>query len=121
MTHKKWVKMSKVRRLIKVAKLAGWSVYQSDYLYGWHNIWHSEEDHWDAGLVPDYLNDLNAIQTLVNTLSDKPENGERVSNHAFYIAALVAITETFDGYAWDIVNATAAQRAEAFVLTMEPE
>lgn len=66
--------------------------------------------------VPDYLNDLNAMHEAENTL-----NG---SHLCLYASILFTVTnaglgaQTIDHERWGLLRATAAQRAEAFLRTL---
>jgi hypothetical protein len=61
--------------------------------------------------VPDYCNDLNAMHEAEKQMS----TGE----HSFYLRTLAGITTNNPDDLGIAVFATARQRAEAFVLTME--
>lgn len=64
--------------------------------------------------VPDYLHDLNAMHEAENAVIFKEEHGEGLK----YSQALRRITEddkSTDRWQW---NATASQRAEAFLRTI---
>jgi hypothetical protein len=61
------------------------------------------------GLIPDYLNDLNAMHEAEKILSDE--------SHADYACELVK-TIRRNGEWFESVSATAAQRAEAFLRTI---
>jgi hypothetical protein len=61
------------------------------------------------GLIPDYCNDLNAMHEAEKILSDE--------SHADYACELVK-TIRRNGEWFESVSATAAQRAEAFLRTI---
>lgn len=123
MTREKWAAMSDDERRIKIAELCGLESIHFDknrtrllhvvrrQLFGGY-----------ATRVPDYLNDLNAMREVLDTL----EGGVR---HLAYMNNIMKVIIP-DGDEWwagsnndleSLHNATAAQRAEAFALTMEPE
>jgi hypothetical protein len=111
MTHEKWIALTPEQRRTKVAELCGWKSFPlSD---GCPDYWEKGEDvRINGRYLPDYLHDLNAMREAVNTLTDAQYN-------------------TFCDLLWNFcggasgkagaINASAAQRAEAFVLTLEPE
>jgi len=72
----------------------------------------AEGKYWGSIGIPDYLNDLNAMHEAEKTLSqkDKREYAYQL-NGGYYTSGL---DDTFD-----IVHATAAQRAEAFLKTID--
>jgi hypothetical protein len=68
--------------------------------------------HYEGWSIPDYLNDLNAMREAQNTLT--------FSQQVDY-ASLLAGRRTSEGWIsneWALINATAAQRADAFLLTL---
>lgn len=105
MTHDKWIKLTPEKQRIKIAELCG---------YRWLADVHTTinyaflNDAEEMSRVPDYLNDLNAMHEVENTMPEHKWN--------IYDDILETIVDA--GFIW---NATAAERAEAFVLTMEPE
>lgn len=115
MTHKQWVKMSKARRQIKVARLAGWygihslDVYGRTVWYGWHDTLHPKKKYSYETMLPDYLDDLNETHII-----EKLIPYEKMFKYVLWLARLTGPNGVY-------CLATAAQRAEAFVLTMEPE
>lgn len=67
------------------------------------------------GLIPDYLNDLNAMHKVCETLTEQQEMAFRDQLHAitrrdYESGVRSRILST--------INATAAQRAEAFLITL---
>lgn len=61
--------------------------------------------------LPDYLNDLNAMNEAEDYLGDDPCDGER-SEWSMFKAALTAICKREE---CDVIHSSAAQRAEAFL------
>jgi hypothetical protein len=114
MTREKWSKMTADDRLIKVAELCVW---QENRGYWWNDMLDKSRPKSDDGIrtfagIPDYLNDLNAMHEAENTIL-----GAIAFVRRRYYQNLDAIT----GDPWNTIVATAAQRAEAFALTLEPE
>lgn len=66
-------------------------------------------------LVPNYLNDLNAMHEAVMGLDSKQRItfGEELVRHVIGANSIFIKSQTFD-----CINATAAQRAEAFLRTL---
>jgi hypothetical protein len=60
--------------------------------------------------VPDYLNDLDAMHEAEGSLSDPAKRT--------YINALVLVVNESEWSKWPTAHATAAQRAEAFLRTL---
>jgi len=104
--------MSPEAQRIKIAEACGWTFITSDPKYphglppkGKHNTYTSP--------LPDYLNDLNAIHEAVKRL---PQNLK-----PRYFACLCTVVSgaiSLHGYA-EATEATAAQRCEAFLKTIE--
>lgn len=61
---------------------------------------------------PDYCNDLNLMHEAEKTLS-RGQNYNQLCGYGFYITTLIQIC-----YQDHVINATASQRAEAFVRTI---
>ena len=133
MTRKQWAKLSDDEKRIKVAELCGWkkTTYRAlGYKRGavdaelWLDA--KEDQHEEYELdgerypFPDYLNDLNAMheaEQLLHHLWDKKHPGASAWDEFMRQLELVVGDRGWVA-TW---NATAAQRAEAFVLTKEPE
>ena len=103
--------MTPEQQRIAIAEACGWK---------WHSRSKGKIKVWDNGLdyvfydsdLPDYLNDLNAMHEAEKTLSqkDKREYAYQL-NGGYYTSGL--------DDAFDIVHATAVQRAEAFLKTID--
>lgn len=113
MTREQWAKLSEEEQKIKVAELCGW-MYDGKRVVATgrpeENVWIHNESSWHSGWarrfeLPNYLNDLNAMHEAEKRLS--PEDRGR------YEIRLGII------YYYSVWHSTAAQRAEAFVLTMD--
>lgn len=109
MTRKQWKKLSHLEKRIKVAEICGLkNIHLLDgisLVYGY-----SEEDiTWDND-VPQYLKDLNDIHQVLKNARFTQQQWSR------YCDLLLEIAGKNLGGAFE---ATAEQRAEAFVLTLE--
>ena len=98
MTRKEWAKLSPDEQRIKVAELCGTDKQHIEF----DPMRHARKG------IPDYLNDLNAMHEAEGLL-DEMQNRR-------YNQLLKGPYEASYPF-----HATAAQRAEAFVLTMEGE
>ncbi len=107
MTYEKWNNMTAVERNIKVAELDGWR-WKTDSSYGW---W-SPEDRMAAHVLPDYLNDRNAICGAVEKL--RGVDGPQWFDYLHHLQDIC-------GSSMNCVQASAEARCLAFCLTMEPE
>jgi hypothetical protein len=113
MTHEEWIKLTPKEQQIKVAELCGWHDMATGYfLRGSEQIYKllgNLEKQRTRMPVPDYLNDLNAMHGAEMSLKDK----------GTYMIMLEAVVGDTVCRNWRLTHATAAQRAEAFVMTME--
>jgi hypothetical protein len=109
MPREQWAALTNEEKRVKIAELCELErVRHIDRTAtgDFHRIEHYKELVYGPGLpVPDYLNDLNAMHEAEKVLS--PEQQSRYYDH---------LTHWHHRHVW---KATAAQRAEAFVLTME--
>ena len=136
MTHEKWIKMTPTQQLVKIAKLCGWHDLEE---FGCSKggvpgvtgtvPWGvplgesrpepktaseaSAPDNWYHRLVPDYLNDLNAMYEAEELLG--------IGGQEEFQIHMAKLQQNGRGVQWYIAHSTASQRAEAFALTMEPE
>jgi len=121
MRRNKWKKMTLLQRRIKVAELCGWNHIAWD-----GNDWvgkHTDKPQYDSDhplSIPDYLNDLNAMYDIENIFfkAGKSLVDTYEENLLICVADLNRDQWVDEIHHW---HATAAQRAEAFVLTMEKE
>ncbi len=105
--------MDKMKQRIAIAEACGWTdVRELDDVYPdgsvaagiwWQGVNPSEKV---EDLIPDYINDLNAMHEAEKVLGDKLD---------VYTLCLYHITKGGDKMAY---RATAAQRAEAFLKTI---
>jgi hypothetical protein len=73
----------------------------------------SDSDSDDYEAIPNYCSDLNEMHEAEKTLS-RGQNYNQLCGYGFYITTLIQIC-----YQDHVVNATASQRAEAFVRTID--
>lgn len=103
--------MSPEKQRIAIAEACGWEDIAFDR--GWKV---TEMGSFQAR-IPDYLNDLNAMQSVSWLFL----TGGRFSDkYTAYLNALEEVTETVHATSqqWAFAHATAAQRAEAFLRTL---
>ena len=110
-------RMNKEQQRIAIAKACGWTEISPRMTWGLPpNV---EDDGTENCLkqIPDYLNDLNAMREAEQTLWEK----DWTSRHDF-VDKLARIMSPTHGYhqqsGLDLLDATAAQRAEAFLRTL---
>jgi hypothetical protein len=96
--------MNQELQRIKIAEALGWNRQSSDS-FVFESALDGRQEHLDD--LPDYLNDLNAMHEAEKTLVDS-DNWDLCA----YITQLYKITN-----GWSTI-ATAAQRAEAFLRTL---
>ena len=119
MTRTKWKALSPVAQQVTIAQLLGWTeIYPAgdgEHLKG------IPPDGSKDGVyyVPDYLNDLNAMHEAEKFLQDG--SGRDSALDGEYSTNLGEISTGVDWVDSKYRSATATQRAEAFVLTMEEE
>lgn len=130
MTHDKWVKLSNDEKRIKVAELCGWKIEDTNGSpYSWVSptVEYKVEfglflDQDADNIVPDYLNDLNAMHEAemlipIDSLLEWCGNLAKVCTPSIILETMGDVIER----TVHTNRASAAERAEAFVLTMEPK
>ena len=103
--------MKPEQQRIAIAEACGWK---------WHSRMKGSIKVWDNGLdyvfsdseLPDYLNDLNAMHEAVKSL---PQNLK--PRYFAHLCTVVSGAVALHGYS-EATEATAAQRAEAFLRTL---
>jgi hypothetical protein len=95
---------------IAIAEACGWSYEKNETYAPDGAFWWSKNPEF-----PDYLNDLNAMHDAWLKLS--PSEKERFESHLYSIVIGEAEYNHNDDAGW-ITNATAAQRAEALLKTL---
>jgi len=98
---------------IAIAEACGWRLQYCLYHNGrtWHNPDGICGDGNSYSVLPNYLNDLNAMHEAEKVLTEKQQE-----DYAFYLSE---ITTPITGESWCIVHATASQRAETFLKTLD--
>lgn len=96
--------MSDDKMRIKIAEACGWTHIQKNRLYNLQGVHPIGGD----PLVPDYLNDLNAIHKAEKVLTQKQRR--KYCQRLWQINGNGGQTVH-----WRLVNSTARQRAEAFI------
>jgi hypothetical protein len=111
MTPEELTKLTPEEKCIRIAELCGWKlmpVYENQHRYGWPDGKHIEPPR----RIPDYLNDLNAMHEAEHNSTFHVGN---------YCEALMEITSRGNPgnrTYWNLLHATAAQRADAFLQTL---
>ena len=121
MTSEEYDKLTDEEKRIKVAELCGWEHWawepeKSRHVWGYNGATVFTKTKDEMSVIPDYLNDLNAMYEALSTMTYE-QNREYC--HILKVNTLGQDGMLFWRNATDLVNATAAQRAKAFVLTME--
>lgn len=101
---------------IAIAKACGWTKFTPDTI---QYTACRADGKW--GMIPDYLNDLNAMAEAFNTLPESTHvtygrHLQEICNEGL-VGYIPCYPEDFAGLA-RIAHATAAQRAEAFLKTL---
>ena len=130
MIREKWAAMTPDEQRAKVHMLANPGNWMFRKDAGWSvGYWHQDNDPHGACVSTsievgpgariwpgtDYLNDLNACAEFERTLDEDKRFKYEVRLHAINTEHGLGIS------VWETVHASAAQRCEAFVLTMEGE
>lgn len=102
--------MDKEKQRIKIAEACGWRLFSQ-----FKNLWapprHVVEYDCDAYPLPDYLNDLNVMheaEELFYSKAETLEGAEHMRDYSRWLCRLAKYP----------LHATAAQRAEAFLKTL---
>lgn len=109
--------MKAIAQQIAIAKACGWTIVS---LYPLLGVVSGLRE--SPVLIPDYLNDLNAIREATAILPDlaSDDNGADQLGYCEWLATVVGAkwgsSNAHD--MWLIVNASAAERAEAFLRTI---
>lgn len=101
--------MNQEQKRIKIAEACGWKHYH-------HDMWvppnTKDFSELDCDELPDYFNDLDAMREARSTIT-------RDELHRRYLVILAGIVKTRTcSLDWALVDATAAEHAEAFGLTL---
>ena len=106
--------MKEQEQRIAIAEACGWHVsYDPPHYQGMHPVLHQADD--TPVQLPDYLNDLNAMHEAICSSELHTNNGLAFS----YLNLLTEIVGGKPDYqCMALIQATAAQRAEAFLKTL---
>jgi len=121
MTSKEWRKLTSEQQRINIAEFLGFSQFERVGITGRceselkARIRIVEDSVWCDQIVPDYVNDLNATHEL-ELYIQKVHGSDKWLKYVDILRRDV----NWGGAAGEI-SATASERAEAFVLTMEIE
>jgi hypothetical protein len=103
--------MNKEQQRIKIAEACGWTDFNNAKHEGAIQYGRKPLSCSDSWIVPDYLNDLNAMHIAEMILT-------RIQR-LFYQVNLIKLQKAdLVAGSWDLIHATAAQRAEAFLRTL---
>lgn len=100
----------KQEKVIKLAKADGWKQPFSDSLGDWER---PDGRMTRTFVLPDYFNDLNAVYTLENTLSDYPSRDRELYAETLWEVIKKDIDSAFGNRVVSLMHASAAQRANA--------
>lgn len=119
MTPSDLSKLTPEEKRVRIAAALGWRVFES----GADGLFVRPPEHmlpeWAGKECPDYLNDLKAIAEAEKTLTLQ----QRIVWHSniYHVVAPTSAMRGASGFAdieFQIATATAAQRADAFLLTI---
>lgn len=114
MNRQEWAKLTMKEQRIKVAELCGWKREPWDSMAPNLDRW-THPDYPSTNVsgtraLPDYLNDLNAMHEAEKLIPQELKQE--------WSSKLYWLLYTNPPKLWRVSQATAAERAEAFVLTM---
>ena len=101
--------MDETQQRIKIAEDQGYFNVKENPLWPSELCGTYSETSGDYYGIPDYLNDLNAMHDVLSELNEVDQNT--------FCITLWAILETGGDESFDSINATAKQRAEAYLRT----
>ena len=106
--------MTAEQQRIKIAEACGWKT-ETRRAMGYGGVTNAIQYYWEKNgcidTLPDYCNDLNAMHTVEQSLTDEMKRE--------YIKQLVAVVNESEWSKWPTAHATATQRAEAFLRTLD--
>lgn len=100
-----------IEQRIAIARACGWTRFTADTIQ-----YEAQRADGKWGSIPDYLNDLNAMHEAWKTLT--PSQKEAFEGNLYTVVVGLAEYHRNDDHPF-ITNATAAQRAEAFLMTID--
>lgn len=107
MTKDKWAAMTDEDRNQKIAELCGW--------YRLNGAWIHRDGY---AAIPRFVTDLNAMHEVCREMPH-----DKLEEFAYALGRVLFgdHSNANDWIVYAMIHATSRQRAEAFVLTMEPE
>ena len=129
MTHKEWKELTPEQKRIKVAELDGYSSiseptdewvarYEENIGHLPNNTLVGKRNNQGLDLVPDYLNDLNAMHEME---ADKFLNNDKINDELRFAYGIILhklnMQYGLNISVWETLYASSEQRAEAMVLT----
>ena len=118
MTKTKWHKLTKEEQLEKIRKLCGWTLVKYPGIkprYNHTRVGETGPSYPATFTPPDYLNSLDAINDALALLTPAQRQKYMMQFYGLNKAC------TLIKFNWLFHTASAAKRAEAFVMTVEPE
>lgn len=109
--------LTQEEKRVKIAKACGWTNFQKGFvspLVG-SSKFSQIMGHSNLDAVPDYFHDLNAIHEAIQS---QCWNAEEEDAYVWRLAQVFTMSGGFRDVAQILCRATAAQRAEAFGLTL---
>jgi len=107
-TRAEWKKMNRGQKNAKIANLLGWNVryYNSGHIWFAKNPRGKLVGEFD---IPNFTEDLNAIH-----MAEK-----KLRSEAYRLTYQMYLDQIMGPTRWNLMKATAAERAEAFLMTMQ--
>jgi hypothetical protein len=104
--------MTNEAQRIAIAEACGWTDIRAQKIGNDHDLWGAKDGR--RNRIPNYLNDLNAMHEAEKVLTEK-----QVRSYAFTLAQVLDTSPTVDlDDQFLNIHATASQRAEAFLRTL---
>jgi hypothetical protein len=114
--------MNKEKQRIAIAKACGWEITLVNVMDGWKPVIKGKQPNSLCEIyIPDFLNDLNAMHEAEQRFIGDASQAMTFAMHLLRVRGQNILTEHHDlncDHAWIAVSATAAQRAEAFLRTL---
>ncbi len=114
--------MSSEAQRVAIAEACGWTEIANYPVgnirndSGWHAVEHPVSRHHYPHPIPDYLSDLNAMHAAEKVISGWHQQSQ------YRLILRDVVIAAYDGSNWwleyELIHATAAQRAEAFLRTL---
>lgn len=111
--------MNPEQQRIAIAEACGWTDIKPHSWHPWEvKLWGRRKG--IRNMIPDYLNDLNAMheaETFIRNAQDQMRYASEILI-AMGFDDLMEASDLNVDYCWHVMGATAAQRAEAFLRTL---